>query len=219
MENEGKNTSILVYIIIVLALLIVGVWMSYFVFYRPSANISASYLEVFQEVEKENVSNLVIDCVDHKVIILPSSDDKIKITYFQKQDNSITYTASGNTVSLKMVERSEDLDNLFYQSKRKLDTITIYVPECPGLSIRVNSVDGSLKADDIKVRSLSFTSVNGACSVSYLTAGKLSLVSNYGNITLANSHVDDISLSQVTGTTEVSLLDSVNDYKVNASSN
>lgn len=215
MENRDRRANILVLSIVVLSLLIIGVWLSYFVFYRPSASISASYIEVFQEVEQNNVTNLTIDCVDHKVVVLPSSDDKVKITYFQKQDNSITYATSGTSVSLKMVERSEDLDNLFYQSKRKIDTITIYVPESRDLNIKIISVDGAITVGDITVKSLSLTSVNGACKASYVTASRLNIVSNYGDITMTGCTSNEIGIGQVTGTTSVSLLESLNDYDVN----
>ena len=219
MENNDKRSNLLIYIIFSMAVLIVAVWLSYFVFYKPSASQAASYIEVFQEVEHNSISTLNVECVDHKVVIRPSSDDKIRIRYYQKQDNSITYTANASSVLLKMVERSEDLDNLFYQSKRKIDTITIYVPVSMDLTIRVNSVDGSLDASDIEIRSLSFTSVNGPCLVSYVKANKLGIVSNYGDINVSSCDAEDINISQVTGKTAVKLDGAINDYGIDAASN
>ncbi len=209
-----KKHNWLAYILISLAIIILAVWVGYFVFYQPSANKSASYIEVFQEADSKHVNSLSIECVDHKVVFLPSTDDKVKLTYFQKSDNSIQYTANGNSIVLKMVERSEDLDNLFYQSKRKIDTITVYIPENTTFNANVTTVDGPVIASDITLNSFHFNSINGNCDVNYINVNKLSLVSNYGNVVLRNSWFDDLSVGQVTGNATISILDSLNNYNL-----
>lgn len=210
-----KRPNWLAYTVISLAVIIVGVWVGYLVFYQPSADISASYIEVFQEIDTKHITSLNIDCIDHKLVFLPSSDDKIKITYFQKSDNSITYTTSSNSVSLKMVERCEDLDNLFYQSKRKIDTITVHIPENAQVDVYLTTVDGTTVVSDIVLKSFHFSSVNGTCDANYINIDKISLVSNYGNISIRNSWFEELNIGQVTGTTTVSLLDALDSYDLN----
>ena len=79
-----KKTIPLWAIITVLALLIVGIFYSYNSFYLRKAKVISSYVENFQEYDESDVKEIILSSINHKVVIAPSVDDKIRISYFPK---------------------------------------------------------------------------------------------------------------------------------------
>ena len=95
-----KKTIPLWAIITVLALLIVGIFYSYNSFYLRKAKVISSYVENFQEYDESDVKEIILSTINHKVVIAPSVDDKIRISYFQKADNMNVSTFENKTIKI-----------------------------------------------------------------------------------------------------------------------
>ena len=132
-----KKTIPLWAIITVLALLIVGIFYSYNSFYLRKAKVISSYVENFQEYDESDVKEIILSSINHKVVIAPSVDDKIRISYFQKADNMNISTFENKTIKIDLIERVENLDSLLFKTEKKIDVITIYLPATSTLKLNI----------------------------------------------------------------------------------
>ena len=223
-------------LIILLSLAIVIAWIFYGAFYARNEEISQTYTEVYQELEGSEVKTISIDTITHNVEIRPSQEDKIRISYYQKVESSNQYSFENGKVSLKMLEKGDELENLFYRSKRKLNTIVIYLPEESSVSITNHNVDGDLSVEGITLKSLVMNSSNGSITVSSVNCDEIkfitvfgesrvngvmchniSLTSNSGRAEVRDTVFSSLNISEVTGDIDVRLQDSITTYNLNLS--
>lgn len=214
----NTRSKLPIFLIVLLTVAIVGIWVAYGVFYIPSARISATYMEVYQEVDPAETRVINISNINHKLIIKRSEGEKVRINYFQKVDNINTYNASDGTVTLKMAERVENLDNLFFQSNRKIDTITISVPEGCDIAISNDTVSGTVSVDDLSFDSLSLSTLMGTIDISNSSIRSLAVNTNEGNVNITDVVFDRLHAISVSGTVNLNILDSLNDYVSNLTS-
>ena len=220
-EGEIMNTrsKLPIFLILLLTIAIIGIWVAYGVYYVPSARISATYMEVYQEVDPAETRVINISNINHKLIIKRSEGEKVRINYFQKVDNINTYNVNDGTVTLKMAERVENLENLFFQSNRKIDTITISVPEGCAITITNDTVSGTVTAEDLSFTSLSATTLMGTIDIKNSTINNLTINTNEGNVNVTGVVFDKLHAISVSGTVSVDITDSLmNDYVSNMSS-
>jgi hypothetical protein len=210
MEKKKRNVPLILVILLVVA--IIGTWTVYNIYYLPSERKSAAYTEVFQDVDATGITSIAISGVNHQVVVKPSEDEKIKIEYFQKIDNSNVFTVADGTVSLTIIERAERLDNWFYQSKRPIDTITVYVPASAQLSLSNHTASGDMTVTDVTLKNLTADSINGNFTLERVTADRLTLSSNYGDAVLDGTLFNVLTLSEVTGNVQLELPDSLKLY-------
>ena len=88
----NKKTIGLVALVVLLIAGIIGFWWVYNTYYLPGKRIENTYIEVYQDVDATEINTIWIDTIDHKVVIKPTDDEKVKISYFQKIDNSNSFT-------------------------------------------------------------------------------------------------------------------------------
>jgi DUF4097 and DUF4098 domain-containing protein YvlB len=213
--KKKKNS---VYILIAILLVaIVGIYLAYDKLYYPSARTYATYLAVHQELEEKDAERISITTFNHKVIVRPSDDDKIKVIYYQKSDNANVLVMDGRKFELTMVERVENLDNILFKSDKKIDTITVYLPAEHAYNLAVESVDGSLAAEGVSLSQLTFENAYGDVTIRNCQLGRAELTISYGNITLADNEFTSLKTSAVAGNITLSLKQAVADYSIKAS--
>lgn len=217
--DMGKKPKLLVILIIILALATVGITVVFERFVQPSATIYSTYVEVYKDILPEEISTIRLNSVNHKVVIGVSSDEKYHLSYFQKVDNNNIYSIDRNILNLNIIEAAENLDNLFYKSKRAIDTITILVPENETVNLYNKTVSGSLTIAKINVSQLQAISVNGKISISSITADKVSVESNSGEVSIDSSVCQAVDISNVTGRITLSLDDTINAYSFDINAN
>ena len=211
----NRKTIGLVSLIVLLIAGIIGFLWFYNSYYLPGKRIENTYIEVYQDVDPSDIGTIWIDTIDHKVVIKPSDDEKVKISYFQKIDNSNSFTISNHTVRLWMIEKAEDLENIFYQNSRPIDTITIYIPQGSYLSFKNDTVGGSLTVRDVRLKDLQAGSVGGPVVLENAEINHIKLDINYGGITVTNCQFQMMDINAVTGECRVSLPDSLSLYNLN----
>ena len=219
-------------LVIFMAVVIAVAWFLYGTFYAQKEEISRSYIESYQELEPSDVRSITIDTVNHKVIIRPSNDEKVRLSYYQRPENSNSLTNDSGVITLKIIEKAEDMDNLFYRSKRQIDTVTVYVPEDSAINITVRSSYGPVNVDEVQLGNLVLSSSTGNFTVSKLTSkelnmsstagfshiedsvcGKITVSSNSGEIIISNSDFTHLNASNVTGNIRAELVDSLENYR------
>ena len=219
MKSGNKKTVLLVVLIILLTAGTVVFWWLYNTYYLPSKRINNTYIEVYQDVDATDINTISINTIDHKVVIKPTDDEKVKISYFQKVDNSNSFTINNHVVSLRMIEKAENLDNIFYQNTRLIDTITIYIPTDRLLELQNTTIGGSLTVSGVQLNVLTATSLSGNIEISDSKINRLNLETNYGDIVLNNNEFTDLDVNSVDGVTKLSLIDSLSLYNVDIKSN
>ena len=217
-ERMNKKTVGLVSLIVLLIAGIIGFWWIYNSYYLPGVRIENTYIEVYQDVDASEISTIVINTIDHKVVVKPTDDVKVKISYFQKIDNNNTFTISNHTVRLRMIEKAENLDNIFYQNTRPIDTITIYIPQGVLLNVTNDTVGGSLTVRDVKLKELRTVSVGGSVLVENSDIETIRLESNYGDLSVSGSTFVKLEIEAVTSPCRLSLTDSLSLYDLNLQS-
>ena len=179
-----KKTIPLWAIITVLALLIVGIFYSYNSFYLRKAKVISSYVENFQEYDESDVKEIILSSINHKVVIAPSVDDKIRISYFQKADNMNVSTFENKTIKIDLIERVENLDSLLFKTEKKIDVITIYLPATSTLKLNIKTIYGSLSIKNLTLDSVVYSCTTGDIFVENVSFKTLTLSANTSNISL-----------------------------------
>ena len=209
----NKRSRTVLYLVIFLSFLVVSIWTVYNVYIVPNREVRNSYAEVYQELE-EDINSIVINSVNQNLVIKPSEDAKIHIAYYQKtQPDFASYSVSGSTVTLNMLQRMEDMDSPFIPDSGQLATITVYLPADNPVSIRYTSVEGEVRGSDVVCKSLNFSSRNGSVEINHVSAGSLSVSANFGRITIANSDFSGIVLNSVSGSINLDLMESLDLYQ------
>mgnify|MGYP002857876171 CR=1 FL=1 len=212
-----KKNSVL-FLIIMMIVLIVGIYVAYDRLYSPSARKAATYLAVHQELDKNDIDALYISTQNHNVVIRPSSDDNIKIVYYQRSDNANETSVASKRFYLTLAERAENLDNLFFHSDKPIDTVTIYLPAEGACSVFVSAIDGTLTVEGVGFAELSFSNAYGALSLAECQGSQLTVDINTGDITVDKCDFIKTDIRTISGTVTVNYLDSVHERDIDISS-
>lgn len=201
-------------IILLLSVLIIGIFYAYNKYYFPNAKAYAKYIETYQEYDSNEISEINIDSINHKVIIKSSEDDKVKITYFQKNDNMNTYTMENGKIRMDLIEKVEDLDTLLFRTEKKIDTVTIYLPFENSIKVNVTASYGNLEIYDISLNSLSFKNTIGNIKLKNTACTAITVDLNTGNADMENVKFDKLSAEIVSGNINVQSEEMLEQYNL-----
>ncbi len=201
-------------VITILIVLIVGIFYAYNKYYFPSAKAYSNYVETYQEYDSNEINELTINSINHKVIIKPSDDDKIKISYFQKIENMNTYTVENGKLKMELIERVENLDTLLFKTEKKIDTITIYLPKESKIKINVKSIYGYFCGNDLTLGSVTFQNTTGDVKLSNINCSSVSITLNSGNATVDKCMIDQATINVVSGQIDIKTEEYLDDYNI-----
>ena len=209
-----RKNNFLFIMIILLAAGIFGTLWFYNTYIVPNARMSSTYMEVYQDLDANEIKTISIDTINNKVNVVATNDQKIKISYFQRTDSANSFVVNKNDVSLKIIERSETPSNSFISSTRRIDTITIYLPAGSEVSLTNKTYEGRLTIDGVSMSRISANSINGAITVRNCTAGSINLNSNSGEVIVSDSSFGNAVIQGVTGKITVKITDSLSLYNL-----
>ena len=153
-----KNNFLLI-LIVLLAAGIFGTLWFYNTYIVPNSQMSSTYMEVFQDLDANEIKNISIDTINNKVNVVATTDQKIKISYFQKTDSANSFVVNKRDVALRIIERTETPSNNFISSTRRIDTITIYLPAGSDISLTNKTYEGRLSVDGVSLNSITANSI------------------------------------------------------------
>ena len=209
-----KRNGFLIGMIIILTAMIIGIWTLYNAYYMPDESTTSSYMEVYQEIESAEANNLIISSINHDLVIRPSEDDKIKITYFQKLQNNNEYNVTNKTITLRMTSRVE---SNAVASKKAIQTITVFLPADIINRLSFNSVDGNLELANVRIRDLIFNAVNGEAALKTSSFWSMNVTSNYGDLLLEDCSFDRLYIRSQTSAISLQMLEDLAHYTCNLS--
>ncbi|MBR2546271.1 MAG: hypothetical protein IKE93_08935, partial [Erysipelotrichaceae bacterium] len=114
-----KRNSFLVIMMVLLAAGIAASLWFYNTYIVPNAQMSSTYMEVYQDLDANEIRSVSIDTINHRVNVVPTDEDKVKISYFQRTDSANSFVINNRDVSLKIIERAEEPTNSFITSTRQ----------------------------------------------------------------------------------------------------
>lgn len=213
----SKRSVLTLALVLVLSIAVIGIWVVRTFFYAPSEAINATYMEVHQEISTSEIHTIHIKSVNHNLVFQTSDSENVKITYFQKIDNSNIYSQDNGILYLEMIEQVEDLSSIFYQPTRKIDTIIISIPKEIPLRIINENYTGNFEIKGASVKSISNSTINGNIELSDVTVQNLTLTSNSGGIKLDHVSFTKAGITGVRGNIDIDLTDSLELYNLDVS--
>ncbi|MBQ1341659.1 MAG: DUF4097 family beta strand repeat protein [Erysipelotrichaceae bacterium] len=214
-----KRNSFLVIMMVLLAAGIAGSLWFYNTYIVPNARMSSTYMEVYQDLDANEIKTISIDTINHRVNVVPTDDEKVKISYFQRTDSANSFVINNRDVSLKIIERAEAPTNSFISSTRQIDTITIYLPSTSSIAVTNKTIEGVFNAENVTAESFVLSSISGAVNFKNVKVGKLDINSNSGVVEIEGMEADLINILEVTGNVSLEIKDSLTLYNLNIISN
>ncbi len=200
-------------IIVLLLVLILGTSYAYGKYYFPSAKSYSAYLEIFQEYENEEINSIYIDSINHSVVIKPSNNEKIKVSYYQKVDNSNTFKLEQKVLNMEFIEKVENFDSLLFQPDRNVAVVTIYLPQDCIIDVNVKTIIGSFSISDVDARNINFNNITGDFIMSNVNCNSIIVSCNTGDIKMSSTTFNRFNGSVVSGDFEFLLMESVETFK------
>ncbi len=209
-----KNNFLLIMIILLAAGIFGTLWF-YNTYIVPNARMSSTYMEVYQDLDANEIKTISIDTINNKVNVVATNDQKIKISYFQRTDSANSFVVNKNEVTLKIIERTETPSNSFISSTRRIDTITIYLPAGSDISLSNKTYEGRLTIDGVSMNKVTASSINGAMTIRNCTVSSLDLNTNSGEMVISDNMFNNATLQGVTGKITMKINDSLTGYDLN----
>lgn len=141
---------------------------------------NASYEQRQYEVSAADVEAIFVDDRNNGIMILPSQDDKIRITYYENEKEGYRIEEKDGSLSIEYRDTRKWYEYIGISWSDMSRDMTIELPA---------GYSGTLKAE----------TANGAISVSDVSAGELTVASSNGRITLENTVADEIHVKTSNG--------------------
>lgn len=167
--------------------------------------------ETYSYVEKTydpaDFDNYVIGLDNKKVIILPSEDDQVKITYYESEKNYLVIEEDGLTLSIenetKWYSRWFNFD---FFTNPDIYEFYLYLPDTMTLDLSIHTSNGQISVSDLtEFGVLSLTTSNGEVHLTDIEAsGKIKVVSSNGGV-IANrvTTANDVEFTTSNGRIEI----------------
>lgn len=203
--------------IVILLVLILGISYAYGKYYFPSAKSYSAYLEIFQEFESNEIISISIDSINHSVEIKPSNNEKIKVSYYQKVDNSNIFKLDQKVLTMEFIEKVENFDPLLFKPDKNINVITIYLPQDITIDINVKTIIGSFTINDVSARNINFNNITGDFMMNNVGCNSIVLSCNTGDVKIMSTAFNRFNGSIVSGNFDFALVDSFDNYKFEVS--
>lgn len=209
-----KRNNFLVILIVLLAAGIFGILWFYNTYLVPNAEMSSTYMEVYQNLDASEIRTINIDTINNKVKVVATEGEKVKISYYERIDSANSFVVDNKTVSLKIIERTETPSNKFISQTRQIDTITIYIPQNSVITVNNKNFDGSMELDGVSLNSLVVNTITGSITVKNSTIKVMNLNTNSGDVMVTNTQFDYLGIDEVTGKVTLNINDSLKRYNL-----
>ena len=209
-----KRNNFLVILIVLLAAGIFGILWFYNTYLVPNAEMSSTYMEVYQNLDASEIRTINIDTINNKVKVVATEGEKVKISYYERIDSANSFVVDNKTVSLKIIERTETPSNKFISQTRQIDTITIYIPQNSVITVNNKNFDGSMELDGVSLNSLVVNTITGSITVKNSMIKVMNLNTNSGDVMVTNTQFDYLGIDEVTGKVTLNINDSLKRYNL-----
>lgn len=151
----------------------------------------------------QNVSKLVVTDVQMDIEVKKSADEKIRVQYYELDEEYYYSFSYNNASSTLRVERKEKVIIGGHKISGSYKTV-VYVPENYDGSIEITTVVGNITVEGVAAKSIKTTTTTG--NVTYKNANvseETKVKITTGSFNLKNSQLNSIDLENVNGSTDI----------------
>jgi len=179
----------------------------------------------------ENMESITVDITNGNVIIIPTTEDTITITYFDSRISRHTLNQTDNSITL--TQKNNNILFFIGFDFRFMNVVTIEVPEELVLGLNITTVNAKIEVSDLTVNESRFRTTNGSITISDLVSedyielrtinGKLnaeniaassfSMITTNGRITADRIDAYTISLTSTNGRISGSVIGDADDFQ------
>ena len=168
---------------------------------------SLPYTEKYYEQELDAIETIEIQSVNHAIIVKPSRDNKIHITYYEKKNS--TYQIKKEEHQLTMTNQ---IDYSFWKSFQSMfqgitdgsKQVIVEIPSQYQHDVILKTTNASIKIEDaFSFHSLTMTSTNGSLKGENISSEILDIKSTNGSIQLENCQSTSSNIHTTNGAIKI----------------
>ncbi|GGA78286.1 DUF4097 family beta strand repeat-containing protein [Ornithinibacillus halotolerans] len=182
-------------------LVVVGIVGVLFTFKSAGAGEEINDTKVIQN---PNITEVSVESENATILVLPTSDDLISVTFEAKESKYDKYkfdiNEEGDTLSIELKEKTIRFINFHLDFDFSGPKITVYLPEKQYEELIVDNINGKINVDSINVDNINAKTVNGRIEIEETNTNSTTVSSENGSVIL--KHVNgDITSDLVNGST------------------
>lgn len=148
---------------------------------NPFFDRGNDYNEETIEFNINDVDKLDIDTSDEKIIILPTNQDSIKITYYENEDQTYNIINENKTIIMK---KSQKLRFFHFNINFFIPSIKIEIPKEKLLDYDIQTSNSKIEVKDLNINNAILKTSNGSVELDNLN------FNNNINITTSNAKIE-----------------------------
>lgn len=142
-------------------------------------------------VLEDDFDYLKIDLISHNINFKHSDDDKLKVEYYESENDKVNIKVEGNTLKLKSEYKKKYRFFNFRFKSPKVSNVDIYLPKNEYQNIDVELISGDLKINNFIFNEISIKTTSGDISLSKLNVNNKVVI----DLVSGDFHVEDLNVT------------------------
>lgn len=205
------NHTIKLGLILGSTILLIGLILSFIAFACTGFNIykldlTPDYKKITKSVDSDQLENISIKTINHRITITPSNDNQIHITYYENKLETYTVETINKSLNVNYQDNQSIWEHLFQgfrygmiNTKVLKAEVIIEIPMDYNGNLTVKSTNNNIKIDGIKLNDATINNTNGPIYMEESTFSNLNIHNTNGSIKLVNITTDIINTSSTNG--------------------
>lgn len=203
---NSKKLFIISGILCLFGLMIMGV-----TYYTTDVKYENNNKNEFKEyiVENNEIKNLIISVVDEDIIIKKSTDNNIRIKYYENKKRKYNIVNESNSLIFER-KNTNSIFNIELIPYPNDDSITVELPTIEFEKYKIKTISGDIEIDSFKTDSSEITSTSGDISINSIDSNSLNISTTSGDMDLGQVITNDFNLKTTSGDIDIINLESEN---------
>lgn len=135
--------------------------------------------------EETTINNVILDVSDREIEVSVSSDDKVRIDYFENEKEYYIISETDGTLKMTLIYNKEWTDFIGAKADSAYRKIRLQIPDELLSNLTISTTNADIRISGLKVKdSVSLNSNGGNVEIDKLSAGKsINLTAKDGDIT------------------------------------
>lgn len=203
---NNKKLFIISGILCLFGLIIMGV-----TYYTTDVKYGNNNKNEFKEyiVENNEIKNLIISVVDEDIIIKKSTDNNIRIKYYENKKRKYNIVNESNSLTFER-KNTNSIFNIELIPYLNDDSITVELPTIEFEKYKIKTISGDIEIDSFKTDSAEITSTSGEISINNIDSNSLNISTTSGDMDLGQVITNNFNLKTTSGDIDIINLESEN---------
>ncbi len=203
---NNKKLFIISGILCLFGLIIMGV-----TYYTTDVKYGNNNKNEFKEyiVENNEIKNLIISVVDEDIIIKKSTDNNIRIKYYENKKRKYNIVNESNSLTFER-KNTNSIFNIELIPYLNDDSITVELPTIEFEKYKIKTISGDIEIYSFKTDSAEITSTSGEISINNIDSNSLNISTTSGDMDLGQVITNNFNLKTTSGDIDIINLESEN---------